>query len=42
MRDVWALPNWFNWPPRVQGFLLGIAVMVIAAVADSLLAGGCK
>ena len=38
MNDVF---NFFRWPPRVQGFVLGILLMTLAAVVDSLIARGC-
>ncbi len=37
MRDF----NFFNWHPRLQGFMLGVLAMTIAAVIDSLRTGGC-
>lgn len=34
--------NFFNWPHRLQGFIIGVLLMALAEVADVILTKGCR
>lgn len=34
--------NFFAWPPRIQGFMCGVALMTLASVLDTVFTLRCR